>query len=137
MKTAIVYRSILGTSRVYAEWLAQDLSAEIIEMKSASAEILKNYGRVIVISGTYMGQMAITGYLKKNWDVLKDRQVVAVGVGTFPSKHNESIKSYMSIPEDIRSGIKYFKLPGKIFGIMADLVKRENVAPIIEYLGNE
>lgn len=114
MKTLICYTSKNGTTERYMRWLADDLQADI----RTFGEIPRNYDfsgydTVVVSSGTYIGFMKLTKFLKKRWNVLRFKKVVAVAVGAAPADDPWSIKSYERIPTEIRDGISYIKIVGE------------------------
>jgi hypothetical protein len=85
-------------------------------------------------AGTYVGWISLGGYLKKHWPVLKDKEVILIAIGVIPVDDKASIRSYNRIPENIRQVIKYFKLPSKVIAKDAGKVRKENLAPVIEYI---
>ena len=135
MKTVILYRSFWGTTKQYAEWLHEEIESDIFKHNKINKQSLLSYDLVILCTATYIGWISLKGYLKKKWDILKNKKVVLLVVGSVLADDESSIRSYEKIPEQIRGNIKYFKLTGKSFGSQdADKVKKENLAPIIEYL---
>jgi len=134
MKTAIVYRSFLGTTRKYAEWLHESIESDLFKPRQISKSRLQEYDLLILCSGTYAGWISIRGYLKKRWQALQDKKVILLVVGIAPPEDDESVKSFEKIPENIRNGIKYFKLPGTIGASNAAAVKKENLQPVIDYI---
>lgn len=133
MRTAIVYGSCLGTTKIYAMWLREALEADLFKESSGKARI-DDYDLVIICCPVYMGQIKLLGYLKKRWSVLQNRKIILIVVGMFSPEHPDSQRSYEKIPEDIRDRIKYFKLPGKIGPLGKAKVKQENLQPVIEYI---
>jgi len=135
MKTAILYRSFWGTTKQYAEWLHEEIESGIFKHNKVNKQSLLAYDLVILCTGTYAGWISLGGYLKKHWDMLKDKKVVLLVVGSVPTDDESSIRSYEKIPEQIRKSIKYFKLIGKKMGYQdADKIKKENLTPVIEYI---
>ena len=134
MKTAIVYRSFLGTTKKYVEWLHEDVESDIFKLGEANEARLAEYDLVIVCSSTYAGWITIGGHLKKWWNTLQGKNVVLLVTGMVPAEHADSAKSYEKIPEHIRQEIKYFKLPGKIGAAGKEQVKKENLQPVVEYI---
>ena len=57
MKTLVVYRSHYGSTRRYAQWLAQALDADAAEERQADARLVQNYECVIFGGGLYAGSM--------------------------------------------------------------------------------
>ena len=52
MKTLVVYRSHYGSTRRYAQWLAQALDADAAEERQADARLVQNYGISDLIRAT-------------------------------------------------------------------------------------
>ncbi len=133
-KTVIVYQTLLGSTKKYANWLHHETGAGMFTTKQIGGSALSDYDQIVVMSGTYAAQMPLIKFLVKNWSYIKNKKVVIVGVGAAPSDDEQSRKSYELIPEDIRSKIIYFKLPGRLFAINRKLIKIENLDPIIKEL---
>jgi flavodoxin len=47
MKTLVVYKSKTGYTKKYAEWIAEELSADILEVSKVNINILASYDTVI------------------------------------------------------------------------------------------
>ena len=136
MNTVIIYRSFLGTTKRYAERLHEEIESDIYKHNQIDKQSLLKYDLVILCAGTYAGWISLGGYLKKHWNVLKDRKVILLVIGAAPVGDQWSIRSYEKIPKQIREGIKYYKLLGKMGSRDADKVKKENLTPVIEYIKN-
>ena len=134
MNTVIIYRSFFGTTKRYAEWLHEEIESDIYKHNQIDKQSLLKYDLVILCAGTYAGWISLGGYLKKHWNVLKCRKVILLVIGAAPVNNPQSIRSYEKIPEQIREGIRYFKLLGKIGSREADKVKKENLAPVTDYI---
>jgi len=134
MNTAIIYRSFFGTTKRYAERLHEEIEADIYKHNQIDELSLLKYGLVILCAGTYAGWISLSGYLKKHWRVLEDGKVILIVIGAAPIDDSWSIRSYEKIPEQIRRGIKYFKLPSKIGSREVDKVIKDNLAPVTEYI---
>ena len=133
MRTVIVYSSVLGTTKRYATWLREALEADMSKANARKASAL-NYDLIIICSPTYMGQIRLLGYLKKRWSVLQGKWVILIAVGMAPPESPDSRKSYESIPDEIRTRIRYFKLPGKIGPAGKENVNQANLQPVLEYI---
>ena len=135
MRTAIIYRSFLGTTRQYAEWLHQSIdSSDLYKPWQVRNKKLTAYDLVIICSGTYIGWISLGGYLKKKWPVLQVKKVVLLVVGLVPPEDAESTVAYEKIPENIRREIRYFKVPGRWGSRNRDAVKKENLQPVLDYI---
>ena len=134
MKTAIVYRSFLGSTKRYAQWLHEEVESDLFGALGAHQGRMKDYDLVVLCSGTYAGWISIGGRLKGWWKTLRDRKVILLVVGMAPPEDPQSERAYLKIPEHIRNEIRYFKVPGKFGSTDADKVKKENLQPVLEYI---
>ena len=134
MKSLILYRSYLGTTKKYALWLKEKIEADIATFYEVPDESLKKYDQIIVMSGTYAGQMPLVKFLKKKWPLIFQKKVVVIAVGAAPEDDEASLVAYHLIPQNIRNKISYFKIPGKILAVNQDQVRVENLQKIIKSL---
>ena len=135
MKTVIIYRSFLGSTRKYAEWLRDSIeSSDLFKPRQLRDKKLATYDLVIICSGTYIGWISLRGYLKKKWPVLQGKKVIFLVVGLVPPEDVESVAAYTKIPEYIRQNIQYFKVPGRWGSRNQDAVKKENLRPVLDYI---
>jgi len=134
MNKLIIYRSFFGTTKRYAELLREEIESDIAKYNQIDEQSLVKYDLVILCAGTYAGWISLGGYLKEHWNVLKNRKVVLIVIGSAPVDAQWSIRSYEKIPEYIRQGIKYFKLPSQVDTREVDKARKEYLAPIIEYI---
>jgi len=134
MKTLIIYRSFFGTTKRYAELLHEEIESDIDKYNKVDDISLLMYDMVILFTATYAGWISLIGYLKNHWHVLEDREVILVVIGGLPVDHKWSIRSYEKIPEHMRQGIKYFKLPSQVDPRDVDKARKEYLAPVVEYI---
>lgn len=133
MKTVIIYRTFLGTTKKYAQWINEEIYADLRKTTELNKRDLGQYNNIIICSGTYMGWISIMSYLQKIWPDIKGKNVILLVTGMLPENDIQSQNSYNQIPEEIREGIKYFKLPGQIGTINSENVKKENIRPVVNY----
>ncbi|MDD5693033.1 MAG: flavodoxin domain-containing protein [Patescibacteria group bacterium] len=133
-RIVIIYKSYLGTTKQYADWLTESLNADEFTFNDFSENDFEKYETFIIMSGTYAGQMPLAKYLTKNWSRLFGKQVIAVSVGFIPNEKAESQRVYCTIPKNIRDKVAYTKLPGKILEVNKKNIKIENINEIIKLL---
>lgn len=83
-KVAVIYQSKYGSTRKYAEWLREDLSADLFETKKAKIEQIEKYDTVILGGGIYATGIAGISFLRKYYNRLKDKKIVVFAVGASP-----------------------------------------------------
>ena len=85
MKTIVIYKSKTGYVRKYAEWIAEDLVADIFEVSKVDINMLIKYDTIIY--GGSLHAVGINGvkFITKNIDKLKGKKVVVFASGASPS----------------------------------------------------
>jgi menaquinone-dependent protoporphyrinogen IX oxidase len=123
-KCVVVYESKYGTTKRYAEWIAEDLGADLFERKAISAEALTGYDVIIYGGGLYAGGVSGLPFIIKNFDKIKDKRALLFTCGLGDpnvSKNVESIQKGLAkvlSPEmqqtvdvfHLRGGVDYSKL---------------------------
>lgn len=115
MKTVILYKTKGGSTKEYADFINKKIDgSDIFDIDLFDNKLLENYDFVVIGSRVYMGKIQALDFLEKNWNILNTKQVYLFAVGLIDANAPESIASYKAIPEEIRSKIRFTKLPGKI-----------------------
>lgn len=121
MKTIVIYTSTTGFTKKYAEWIAQDLGADLVEARSLRLglrpglrpETLQNYDTIIY--GGSLHAVGIRGVkaLKKNFARLEGKRVIVFATGATPTRSAvpEEVISANFSPEE-RERIHFFYLRG-------------------------
>ncbi len=112
-KTVVIYKSKTGFTKKYAEWLAEELSADIYKLSQVNIDMLTDYDTVIYGGSLHtVGIMGIN-FITKNIGKLKDKKVVVFAVGASPPSE-EVIKEIIdsNIPRGLQKQIKFFYLRG-------------------------
>lgn len=117
----VVYKSKTGFTKKYAEWIAQELSADIYEYIKVNENMLGIYD--IVIYGGSLHVVGINGkkLITQNLDNLKNKKLIVFAVGASPYRLeivNEIRDRNFSEEEQryihfyyLRDGFNYNKLP--------------------------
>ncbi len=80
----VLYKSKYGATKKYAEWLAEELSSDIIETKQAGIEQVAKYDTIILGGGIYATGIAGISFLRKHYEKLKDKRILVFAVGASP-----------------------------------------------------
>jgi menaquinone-dependent protoporphyrinogen IX oxidase len=134
-KTAIFYKSYLGSTKKYAQWLSIDINADLFTFKAANKVLFNRYDQIVIASGTYAGTMPLTSFIKKHWPDIKNKKVIVLSIGISPPEENYTIVTLEKIPQNIRKKVTIHRLPGAIFGKTppeTGEVTRDNLKPIIK-----
>lgn len=109
-------------------------SANLFKLNKIDTKNINAADNIVIMSGTYAGQMPLIKTLVNNWNSLKDKNVIVIAVGAAAASDKQSEMSYELIPTEIRKNIEYFKLPGQTLNPVKNCVKKDNLLPIISIL---
>jgi menaquinone-dependent protoporphyrinogen IX oxidase len=113
MKTLVVYKSKSGYTQKYAQWIAEELSADILESSKASVRNMKEYDTVIYGGGVYANSISGVKLITRNLKQLKDKNIVvfATGLTSPEDKGVNEITNKNFTPEQLKH-IRFFYLRG-------------------------
>ena len=115
----VAYKTKYGTTKTYAEWIAEETGADLIEAKHVTLERLLNYDTIVYCGALYAGGMLGFSRIRKQYAALKGKRliVVAVGATTQKEKALEEVRNGNFMPEMkdvplfvLRGGIDYKKM---------------------------
>lgn len=119
-RTVVIYRSISGFTKKYAEWIAEELEADIFNRTEITGEKLSDYSTIIF--GGSLHAVGVNGIkiIKKNLHRLSDKKIIIFAVGATPPTKEalDEIKNKNFTPEEqkkiqfyyLRGGFDYDKL---------------------------
>lgn len=112
-KTAVVYKSKYGTTKRYAEWIAEDTGADLFECSKISADALKSYDSIVYGGGLYAGGIIGFSLIKKGYEKLRDKNIIvfAVGASTQAKKAEEEVIK-RNFTDEMRDEVQFFFLRG-------------------------
>ena len=113
-KIAITYKSKYGSTKKYAEWIAQETKGDLFESSKVSIEKLKQYDTIVYGGGLYANGISGSSIITKNYEDLKGKKLVVFTVGIAPT---EDEKTFLPIIEKIfskemRENIHFFHFRG-------------------------
>jgi len=113
MSGIVVYRSSTGSTKQYAEWIAEETGFALHDSRDKA--IPWDASDTVVIGSPIVAlKPALSGWIAKNWDQMKDKRVVLFTTsGADPA--DEPVMDWIekALPESIRSQIRTFPLPGR------------------------
>ena len=120
MKTVVIYKSKTGFTKKYAEWISEELSADIFEISKVNSNMLTIYDTLIYGGGLYAVGINGVKYITKSFNSLKDKKVVvfATGVSPFRREAMNEVRDKNFTSEEqqyieffyLRGGFDYSKL---------------------------
>lgn len=112
-KIVVVYKSKYGSTKKYAEWIAEAANADLFPCSKITPQQLLKYDIIIFGGGLYM--LGITGFslIKDNFEMLKYRKIIVFSVGLSPARPS-AIEDVIAknFTDEMRESICYFHLRG-------------------------
>ncbi len=112
MKTVVVYKSISGFTKKYAEWIAQELRADLLWVKKIDIKILLKYDNIIYGRSLYAVGISGINIIKNNLNKLRDKNIIIFTTGALPPKESiisEVRDSNFSVGEQKQIQFYYFR----------------------------
>jgi len=112
--SVVIYQSKYGTTKCYAQWIAEKLDAELFDVADFDVTQLKNYSTILFGSSVHIGKVKGISVIIDNWEVLSKKKVVvfaSIGSPNYDDPKQQKVIQ-ASVPKEILDYIKYFALPG-------------------------
>ena len=112
MKTVVVYKSISGFTKKYAEWIAQELRVDLLGVKKTDIDILLKYNTIIFGGSLHAAGISGVKIIKSNINKLKDKNIIVFATGASPPKEStisEVRHSNFSLEEQKQIQFYYFR----------------------------
>lgn len=162
MSGIVIHRSSTGSTKEYADWIAEETGFAAYDNRDAG--IPWDSADTIVIGCPIIANKPfLSGWIEKNWDRMKGKRVVLFTTsGADPAEAPVDEWIRKALPESIRSEIRFFPLPGRfdyarlkglnkamiwVAGVLfgnkdvknqiqnpVDGVAKERLAPLLEFL---
>lgn len=117
MNTVVVYRSKYGSTKAYAEWIAEELGCDIFEYKEVKIDDLLKYDTIIYGGGLYAEVINGVYLLTKNMDKLKGKKIAVYSTGITPLEYREYYDKLViekNFTPEMLEQIKVFNFMGKM-----------------------
>lgn len=118
-KTIIIHSSKYGTTKGYAEWMAEALSADIMTAKAVKSKVLLNYDNIIYGGAMFGGGIRGISFIVKNFELLRDKNLVIFSCGLADTRDDSNVeKIHEGIDKvfslEMKGRVKFFHLRGGI-----------------------
>lgn len=132
MRILVVYKSRTGFTEKYAQWISEDLSAELFKVHEIDIDKMLEYDVIIYGGGLYASGIGGVKLITKNLDKLNGKKIVVFGCGATPPREKDIIEIKKANFEEeqidkltffyLRGGFDYSKL-SPVFKIIMTLFK--------------
>lgn len=117
MNAIVIYKTKYGSTKTYAEWIAEELSCKAVDAKTVKADDLLSYDTVIYGGGLYAEIIAGVSLITKNLDKLSGKKLIVYSVGITPidcRDYYDGLVLEKNFKGDSLSKIKVFNFVGKM-----------------------
>lgn len=117
MNAIVIYKTKYGSTKTYAEWIAEDLGCEIAEAGKVKANDLQQYDTIIYGGGLYAEVINGVNLITKNFDMLSGKKLVVYSTGLTPPDcrdYYDKLVVEKNFKPHMLEKIKVFNFPGKM-----------------------
>ncbi len=117
MNAIVIYKSKYGSTKAYAEWIAEELGCEAKDAKGIKVGDLLKYDTIIYGGGLYAEIISGVSLITKNIEKLKNKKLIVFTTGITPLHVREYYDGEVldkNFKPEIRQFIKVFNFMGKM-----------------------
>jgi len=117
MSAIVIYKSKYGSTRSYAEWIAEELRCAAVDAKGVKIEDLMQYDSIIYGGGLYAEVISGVSLITKNMNKLEGKKIAVYSTGITPLDCREYYDKYViekNFKPDMLNKIKIFNFLGKM-----------------------
>ena len=117
MNTIVIYKSKYGSTKQYAQWIAEELGCEAVDAKTVKIDDLLKCDNIVYGGGLYAEVINGVTLITKNLEKLKDKKIAVYTTGITPLEYREYYDK-MVIEKNFKNGVsenvKTFNFLGKM-----------------------
>ncbi len=117
MNAIVVYKSKYGSTKTYADWIAEELGCEAVDAKNVKIDDLLKYDTIIYGGGLYAEIINGVILLTKNMSKLEGKKLVVYTTGITPLKYREYYDKMVidkNFAPEIKDKFKVYNFLGKM-----------------------
>ncbi len=140
MKGIVVYKSKYGSTKRYAEWIAEELGFDISDAKYVNIDDLIKYDAVVYGGGLYAEVINGVHLITKNIELLENKRLAVFSTGITPLECREYYDKYV-VEKNFRNEktkqIKVFNFMGKMISSELSFVHRTALAGLKKLMSSK
>ena len=117
MDTIVIYKSKYGSTKQYAEWIAEELDCSYVDAKDISIDDLEKYDSIVFGGGLYAEVIAGVSLITKNLDRLKNKKIAVFTTGLTPLDcrvYYDKMVIEKNFKQGISNNVRIFNYMGKM-----------------------
>lgn len=127
MKSIVIYKSKYGSTKAYAQWIAEELGCDAVDAKSVTVDDILGYDAIVYGGGLYAEVIAGVSLITKNLDKLDGKKIVVYSTGITPldcRDYYDKMVIEKNFKPDMLDKIKVYNFLGKMVVDELSLVHR-------------
>ena len=127
MNAIVIYKTKYGSTKTYAEWIANELDCKVADAKEIKIDDLQSYDTIIYGGGLYAEVISGVSLITKNIDKLIGKKLIVFATGITPMDCREYYDKMVwekNFKPEVQDKIKMFYYPGKMIMSELSLVHR-------------
>lgn len=121
MSTIVIYKTKYGSTKKYAEWIAEDLGCDAVDAKNVKVDDLLGYDTIIYGGGLYAEVINGVSLIPRNIEKLRDKKIIVYTTGITPSDVREYYDGEV-IEKNFKNGVPENI---KIFNFLGKMIQKE------------
>ena len=117
MNSIVIYKSKYGSTKAYAEWIAEELGCKAVDMADFKPTDFDEYDTIVYGGGLYAEMIAGISLITKNLGKLTDKKVAVFSTGLTPldcREYYDKMVVEKNFKEGVPSNVKVFNFMGKM-----------------------
>ncbi|MBR5508013.1 MAG: flavodoxin [Clostridia bacterium] len=117
MNSIVIYKTKYGSTKTYAQWIGDELSCRVSDVKDISLEELSNYDEIIYGGGLYAEVINGVHFITKNIDKLKNKKIAIYTTGITPidcREYYDDLVVKKNFKKCVPENVKIFNFSGKM-----------------------
>jgi len=117
MNTIVIYKTKYGSTKTYAQWIGEELSCKVADVKDVSLEELENYDAIVYGGGLYAEVINGIHFITKKIDKLKDKKIAVYTTGITPTDcrgYYDDLVVKKNFKTGIPENVRIFNFSGKM-----------------------
>ena len=112
-KIAVVYQSKSGSTKKYAQWIAEAVGGDLLQGEKTKVEDLLEYDTIVYGGGLYAVGINGVKLITNHYEKLKEKQIIVYALGASPVRQEiyEEVKN-KNLTEEQQETIEFFLLRG-------------------------
>ncbi|MGO1469221.1 MAG: flavodoxin domain-containing protein [Tissierella sp.] len=112
----VIYESKYDSTKKYAQWIAEEIKADLFERSKIDAKELMKYDTIIYGGALYASGIAGASIINKNYKDLKDKRIIVFTVGLASTDKKKVFTPIIekNFSQEMIDNIKFFHLRGAI-----------------------